>query len=131
MTPRHEAFISAFNSIAVEAHIHARNKGFHDDADALQELANKNGMGEVCRKMRNSQFNALIISECGEALEGLRKDLPSEKLPSFTNEEEEYADALIRIADMAAARGMRIAEAVCAKLEYNPTREHRHGGKSF
>ena len=131
MTPRHEDFINAFNNLATEAHTHARNKGFWDESDALQKLSDAHGLGGVCYAARGAQLNALIASEIGEALEGMRKDLPSEKCPGFSNEEEEYADAIIRILDMAYARKMRIGEAIIAKMEYNPTRGFMHGGKSF
>lgn len=124
-------FIRSFNQLSKAAHTNARQKGFWSDADAIQHAAECVGLGDAARKMRGAQLNALIASEVGEALEGLRKDIPSDKLPGFTNEEEEYADAIIRILDMACARGMRIAEAVVLKMEVNAGRPHRHGGKSF
>lgn len=41
----------------------------------------------------------------------------------------EMADCLIRILDWAGHDGVDIDAIVRAKMEYNKTREHRHGGK--
>lgn len=131
MTDTTKAFVEAFNRIAIEVHHNARSKGFWDASDELQTLADINGLGEEMHKMRNSQLRDLIYSEFGEMCEGERRDLPSDKIPGFTNAEEEMADAVIRIMDMAYGRGLRIAEAVAEKMAYNATRPAMHGGKSF
>lgn len=131
MNIRQESFINLFDELAAKAHAHALSKGFWDAANALQSLADANGMGDVCRKQRDAQLNAMIAGEIGEALEGSRRDLASEKIPGFTNEEEEYADAIIRIMDKAGARKLRIGEAIIAKMEHNAGRPAMHGGKKF
>lgn len=75
---------------------------------------------------------ALMHSELSEVLEALRKGEPPDKhLPEFTSTEVELADAVIRIMDYAEYRGLRLAEAVEAKVAYNETRPHKHGGKRF
>jgi len=72
---------------------------------------------------------ALIHSELSEALEALRSGNPeSEKLGApFTHVEEELADAIIRILDLAGGRGWDIEGAVEAKMEYNAGRPYKHG----
>lgn len=125
------AFIDSFNRLSTEQHQRMRAQGFWDASDAVIAAADAAGCGEDARKMRAAQLNALVAGEIGEALEGVRKDLPSTAISGFTNEEEEYADAIIRILDLNAARGLRIGEAVIAKMKYNLGREHRHGGKAF
>ncbi len=125
------SFIESFNAMSRLAHANARDKGFWDTSDKLQQLANAHGLGKELSLMRGAQLNALIASEIGEALEGARKDLPSDKCPGFTNEEEEYADAVVRILDLAEGRKLRIADAIIAKMRYNSSRERLHGGKSY
>ena len=75
---------------------------------------------------------ALVHSELSEALESFREDNPPDKhLPQFDGAVVELADAVIRIMDMAEAHGWPLAEAICAKHEYNKTRTMKHGGKLF
>jgi len=70
------------------------------------------------------------INELSEAVEAFRHgNGPSEHIPAFSAAEEEYADVIIRVLDDAEARGMRIGEAIFAKLAFNATRGYKHGGK--
>lgn len=81
----------------------------------------------------------LVVSELGEALEAIRKNLGAdEHIPAFSAEEAEIADAVIRLMNYATDRQLRLAEAIIAKNEYNRTRadhtaEARAGehGKKF
>ena len=71
---------------------------------------------------------ALIMSEAAEALEALRKgNGPDEHCPQFSGAEVELADVVIRIMDMAEARGWNVAGAIVAKHEFNKTRPYKHG----
>ena len=106
-------FIEAFNAIANDVHDTANEKGWWDE------------------DRNNGEIIALMHSELSEGLEALRKDLSSDHIPDFKGIEEELADVIIRILDMAPARGWLIAEALIAKIEYNKTRPHKHGGKKF
>jgi NTP pyrophosphatase (non-canonical NTP hydrolase) len=74
---------------------------------------------------------ALIHSELSEALEALRvADKPDQHCPDFTNFEIELADVIIRVLDLAHAKGCRIGPATLAKIKYNETRLYTHS-KSF
>lgn len=80
----------------------------------------------------------LMVSEIAECMEGVRKNLPDDKLPHRTMEEVELVDALIRIFDYAGGFGLDLQGAFEEKMAFNAAREdHTHearlaaGGKKF
>ena len=80
----------------------------------------------------------LIHSEISEAMEGHRKGLMDDKLPTRPMAEVELADALIRICDLAGVMGYDLGGAVADKLDYNRSRaDHKPearraaGGKAY
>ena len=78
--------------------------------------------------LKKSQKLMLVVSELSECLEGLRK--PTKGVAGFTNEEEEIADAIIRLLDYAGQYGLRIGQALGAKMAKNEGRPYMHG-KNF
>lgn len=76
---------------------------------------------------------ALMHSELSEALEEWRKHGFECDLYHVGTKPEgiaaELADVLIRIADTCGKYSIPLEEALVAKLAYNKTRLHRHGGK--
>tara|TARA_R100000781_G_scaffold7384_1_gene7148 strand:+ start:127 stop:453 length:327 start_codon:yes stop_codon:yes gene_type:complete len=84
------------------------------------------------KKDRNAgEAIALMHSELSEALEALRQGNPaSDKIVEFDSLTEELADTVIRIMDFSKGRGLLLAEAILAKMEYNLDREYMHG-KTF
>jgi NTP pyrophosphatase (non-canonical NTP hydrolase) len=74
----------------------------------------------------------LIHSEISEAVEYLRHDNPlSNHITEFSGIEEELADIVIRVCNYAYAKNFKLGEAIIAKMEFNDTREYKHGGKNF
>lgn len=80
----------------------------------------------------------LAVTELAEAMEGHRKGLQDDHLPDFDMLTVELGDAVIRIFDLAGGLGLRLPEAIVAKLKYNATRaDHKlenrlkEGGKSI
>lgn len=80
----------------------------------------------------------LIVSEISEAMEGERKNLMDDHLPTRKMAEVELADAVIRIFDYAEAFGYDVAGAIQEKRIYNASREDhkpenrvKENGKQF
>lgn len=106
-------FVAAFNDIAADHHDIMVSKGFWE--------------GE----RNDSETLMLIVTEIAEACEAIRHgNPPDDKVPEFSGLEAELADAVLRIMDLAQGRGLRVAEALIAKLEHNKTRAYKHG-KAF
>mgnify|MGYP003974498435 CR=1 FL=1 len=83
-------------------------------------------------KPRNyGEVLCLIHCEVSELMEAFRKgtlDDPCDKNNGLTCEQEEVADILIRVLDLAGSRGIDVERAVALKAEYNDGRAYRHGG---
>ena len=115
-----------------EAHSNAVDKGFWDTPGQTPNIGEK---------------LMLIVSECSEALEALREDKFAKDaaeqfafdLEHYTEEafkanykntfEDELADVLIRVADLAGYMGIDLETHVELKMRYNRGRERLHGKK--
>lgn len=76
------------------------------------------------KKERNvGELLCLVHSEVSEALEGYRKDLMDDKLPHRKAFEVEFADALIRIFDIAGAFNLDLDGSIAEKRAYNAKRD--------
>lgn len=80
----------------------------------------------------------LIVSEIAEAMEGARKGLPDDKIPSRPMEDVEFADVMIRLFDYAGGHRLDIGGAFVEKMLYNLNRpDHKpanriaEGGKKW
>lgn len=118
------------NKLSKEIHENAKNKGFYEGEKNIGEM--------LC----------LIHSEVSEALEADRKGRYTKSnifaVNGWTSDgdfthsfkenvkdtfEDELADIVIRVMDLAAFKGVNLEEHISAKIRYNSTREHKHGKK--
>ena len=102
--------------------------------DLRYELRNRTRFGLAL----TAEKLCLIHSEVSEAMEGVRKNLPDDKLYHRPMIEVELADAVIRIADLAGALGLDLGGAIAEKMAFNANRpDHKAearaaaGGKAF
>ena|SRR5688572_4472589 len=113
MTPfDKDNFVRTLEYLAQEIHSTAVEKGWYE-------------------KERNDfEMLALVHSEVSEITEALRTgNQASEKIPNYSQAEEEAADVIIRLLDQGHKNDWNVGGAVLAKMAYNKTRPYRHGGK--
>lgn len=117
------------NELSKKVHENAISKGFYDSPKNIGEM--------LC----------LIHSEVSEALECDRKGLKITHDPNYVfgldNErfkeaferfikdtfEDELADIVIRVMDLAAHKGIDLESHITLKMRYNEMREYKHGKK--
>lgn len=125
------------NELSKQIHQNAKNKGFYEGEKNIGEML------------------ALIHSEVSEVLEADRKDHHAnvkgfEEDLKFWDEmmrdynrkyvntfehciknsfEDELADIMIRVMDLAGYKGVDLEKHIALKMKYNSLREHKHGKK--
>lgn len=151
--------LSQITELQKLVHENSRKHGFYKDIDLIQEiLSEEDGINntKLATYTKNSAIAeklALIHSELGEALEAVRKDnynkfnfpdkadisliskdimFMSEIFPHEIKDtfEDELADAVIRIFDLAEWMGINLATFIELKHTYNVSRPYKHN-KNF
>ncbi len=103
-----------------ESYETARAKGWHDEDETPPS------------PIRVIAWMGLICSEAAEAIEDARKGRMVTTIREDGKPEglgSELADIVIRVCDSAGAMGVDMEAELRAKLAFNRTRGHRHGGK--
>lgn len=116
-------FIEAMKDFVHASHQNSADKGFWSG------IVNDNIPTKI----------ALMHSELSEMLEAFRKDNPPCDKECFiavngeprrlSGIEEEAADLAIRLADFCGRLNIDLGKVILAKMAYNATRSHMHGGK--
>ena len=120
------SFVDAWNEIADSVHQTAREKGWWDAPKEVEQIKmavaselspdkydSVCSMLEVLGRRNSAEMLALMHSELSEGLEALRHGDPADShLPEFNSLEVELADVVIRMMDFAAAKGLKVAEAI-------------------
>jgi NTP pyrophosphatase (non-canonical NTP hydrolase) len=132
--------IDALNELSQEIHASNVAAGWWSDlkydkkVDSLRHLGLEEnqitdvlaalGIERSTLKTRNTgELLCLVHSEISEAMEGDRKNLMDDKLPHRKMLEVELADALIRIFDIAGAKGLDLGGAIAEKRDFNKVRK--------
>jgi hypothetical protein len=127
-----QGIVDALDCLTLECYGNSERHGFWQDYEAVLSLIDH--FGPATTEMRGKYILdtklhkiALIVSELGEAVEGVRKPCFDKHCTIFSSEAIELADTIIRIMDYCGKFGVPIAHAVVAKMRYNATRPHMHG----
>ena len=118
-------------------HGQAKANGWWTDMTTGQDMTSK-GYPKIDPTKNVGELLMLITSEVAEAMEGHRKRLMDDKIPTRTMLEVELADVVIRCFDMSGGLGLDIAGAIADKLLFNASRADHQianrralGGKKF
>ena len=114
-------------------HKNACEKGFHTQDNVDLDTALRNGDYKLFARLQKLQLMkdlALVMTEISEAVEHARKkDLLKVKQNWKESIEEELADTVIRIFDIAGQYNIDLEYFIKEKMEYNLGREYLHGKK--
>lgn len=115
----------SLNQIVGEAHAMARDKGFYEDIEALCGSMTYNELLSL-RACARRDFVlaqlAKVASEVGETVQAIqRRGVDHEDV------EEELADIIIRVCDLAGYLDINLGRAVHRKMAINANRPRKHG----
>jgi hypothetical protein len=116
---------SAASELQHYCHGQAHYNGWWTDMGTGQDLRSS-GYPKLSPTKNVGELLCLVHSEVSEAMEGHRKLLMDDKIPTRTMLEVELADAVIRCFDISGGLGLDIAGAIAEKLVYNGQRADHH-----
>lgn len=128
-----------FNHVRDDIAANATEKGFRDQM--RDGLTDEQWAGKPGQLIRAAVFSMNQVGEQAEFWEAFRAgtlNVPCDKahkmeaagLPGLTCAEEEIADGIIRLFDMAHMFNVDVAKAISVKMAYNSGRSPLHGGKN-
>lgn len=122
------AAVAPINALAARINSWAIGKGFWTIPDpVIIAMRNSQQAHAFITRAMKAQKLALVTTETSEQVEAVRKPDAPTGIEGFSNEEEELADQIIRLLDYGAQYGLRIGEAIVAKMAVNEGRPYKHG----
>lgn len=129
MDDYHAKHIEPVNRLCADIHADNVKAGWWTNPHTGESTLETRNVGEILM---------LIVSEVAEGMEGHRKSLMDDKLSHRPMLEVELADAVIRICDLAGAKGFDLGGAIAEKRAFNRQREDhklenrlKAGGKAY
>lgn len=118
------------NELAKEIHSNAKSKGFYEEPKNIGEMlclihSEVSEVLEADRKNKHTTYNIQVVNawiDNNDFKESFNRNVKD----TF---EDELADVMIRVMDLAAFKGINLEQHIKAKMRYNSTREHKHGKK--
>ena len=121
------------NEIGRIAHENAKAKGFYDNPPSVETrlLLIHSEVSEACEAHRKGNFrpDTVTFDDLAPLPDDAFKDIFETCVKSTLWDE--IADVIIRCCDFAAAENVNLEAHILAKMRYNATRPHKHGGKAY
>lgn len=118
------------NELAKEIHENAKSKGFYDEKKNIGEMlclihSEVSECLEADRKGKYTGFNPKVINNIADNDE-FEFNFKRSIKDSF---EDELADIIIRVMDLAGYKNIDLEEHIKVKMRFNSLREYKHGKK--
>lgn len=124
------------NELAKEIHENNKSKGFYDDEKNIGEMlclihSEVSEALECDRKDKYFKSYFEIFKSKNFVFDCFKKDENSKHFEAYFKDtfEDELADIMIRVMDLAAFKGIDLEFHIKAKMKYNSMRPHKHGKK--
>ena len=124
------------NKLAQEIHKNNKIKGFYDEPKNIGEMLAliHSEVSEALEADREDKYTAIGGISDPQIMEVLNEVPESKWRPHFevnvkNTFEDELADIVIRVMDLAAFKSIDLEAHIKAKMRYNSLRPHKHGKK--